>query len=127
VPIVGTRMQESELLMPDHAPSSIPTYSPTPTLAPPVVSPPPPGPTEFDSSGILDLVVRGAAERAVAKAMKVWEGSVKYYEETVKDWEKRLKRTSGRNAKRQKKEEKKSATQDDSGVVRLQREREIIE
>jgi len=38
VPIVATRMEESEPLMPDHAPPSTPTYSTTPAPAPPVVS-----------------------------------------------------------------------------------------
>jgi len=126
-PIVETRMQESELLMPDRAPPSIPTYSPTLTLAPPVVSPPPPRPTEFDYSKILDLNVRRAAERAAAKAMKAWEKSVKYYEKTVRDWEKAIEKNKQKKCEKAKKEEKKSASQDDSEVERLQREKEIIE
>ena len=77
VPIVGTRMQQSELLMPDHAPSSILTYSPTPRLALPAVSQLLLGLTELDYSKILDVIVRKTGERATAKEMKVWENSVK--------------------------------------------------
>ena len=58
--------------------------------------------------------------------MNVWEKSVGYCEKRSKIRKKQLKRTSGRNPKR-KREEKKSTTQDDSGVERLQREKERIE
>lgn len=69
-----------------------------------------------------------AAERAAANGMKVWEKRVKYYQKNgSRFWQKQLKIISGRNAKRKIKEEKKSATQDDSGVERLQREKERIE
>jgi len=76
-PIVATRMEESEPLMLDHSPSSIPTYSTTPTPAPPIISPPPPRPTEFDYSKIPNPSGRKTGERAGAMAMKVWENRVK--------------------------------------------------
>ena len=58
--------------------------------------------------------------------MKVWEKSVKYYEKTVRDWEKAIEQNEWEKCDKAKKEEKKSTTQDDSGVERLQREKEKI-
>jgi len=115
VPIVATRMEDPEPLMPDHAPPSTPTYSTTPAPAPPVVSPLPPRPTEFDYWTIPVPTGRKAAERSVAKAMKVWEKSVKYYEKPVKDWEKAIEKNEWKKRGKVKKEEKKLATQHDCG------------
>jgi len=60
-------MDESEAVMPDHAPPSIPPYSTTPAPAPLVVSPPSPRPTEFDYSKIPHLAMGKATEKAVFK------------------------------------------------------------
>ena len=127
VPIVATQMEESEPRMPDHAPPSIPTYSTTPAPAPPVASPLPPRPTEFDYSKIPDPTVRKAAEKAAAKSRKEWEKSVKDYEKTVKDREKAIEKNERKKREKAKKEEKKSATQHDREVDRLQREKERME
>jgi len=127
VPIIAAQMEKSEPPMPDHAPPSIPTYSTTPASAPPIVSPPPPGPTPLDYSKIPDPTVRKAAEKAAAKAMKVWEKRVKDYEGTVKDWEKAIEKNERKKCEKAKKEERKSTTPHDSGVERLRREKERME
>ena len=80
VPVIETSVVEAEPQMADHAPPSIPTCPTGLAPAPPVASPPPPKPAEFDYSTIPDPTVRKAAEKAAAGAMKVWEKSVKYYE-----------------------------------------------
>ena len=99
----------------DHASPSTPTYSTTPAPAPPVFSSPPPRPTECDYSKIPGLTGRKTAERAAAKAMKVWEKSVKNYEKTVKDWEKAIEKNERKKREKAKKEEKNSTTQHYSG------------
>jgi len=66
--------------MPDHSPSFIPTEFPTPAPASPVVSPPPPRPTEFDYLKILDLTPRKASRGGATRTMKVGEERVKNYE-----------------------------------------------
>jgi len=127
IPVIATQMKESEPPMPDHAPPSIPTDSATPAPAPPVASPLPPRPTEFDYSKIPDPTVRKAAEKAAAKAMKVWEKSVKDYEKTVKDWEKAIEKNERKKREKAKKDERKSATQHDRELERLRREKERME
>lgn len=127
VPVIETSVVEAEPQMPDHAPPSIPTCPTGSAPAPPVASPPPPKPAEFDYSQIPDPNVRKAAEKAAAKAMKVWEKSVKDYEKTVKDWEKACEKNERKKREKAKKEEKKSTAQHDGEVERLRREKERME
>ncbi|CAZ86613.1 unnamed protein product [Tuber melanosporum] len=124
VPAIETTMVGPEPLMLDHALPSIPSYS---SPAPPAVSPPPPKPTEFDYSQIPDATVRKAAEKAAAKAMKLWEKSVKDYEKVVKDWEKAIEKNERKKHEKAKKEGKKPASQHDGEVERLRLERERME
>ncbi|PWW74894.1 hypothetical protein C7212DRAFT_203389, partial [Tuber magnatum] len=127
VPIPEATAVVPEPMMPDHAPPSIPTYPTASAPAPPLISPPPPKPTEFDYSQIPDANVRKAAEKAAAKAMKLWEKSVKDYEKVVKDWEKALEKTERKKREKEKKEKRKSATQHDGEVERQRLEKERME
>ncbi|CUS11122.1 unnamed protein product, partial [Tuber aestivum] len=125
-PILETTAVAPEHGISDHG-SSTSVFSAASPPAPPVISPPPPKPTQFDYSQIPDATVRKAAEKAAAKAMKLWEKSVKDYEKVVKDWEKALEKTERKKREKEKKEKRKSATQHDGEVERLRLEKERME
>jgi len=127
VPVIETSVVEPEPQMPDYPPPSITTCLTASAPIPPVASPPPPRPAEFDYAKIPDPTVRKAAEKAAAKAMKVWEKSVKDYEKTVKDWEKACEKNERKKREKAKKEERKCTTQHDGEVERLRRENERME
>ena len=73
VSVIETKVVEAEPQMAVHASPSILTNPTGSAPASPVASLPPPRPAEFDYSKIPDPNVRKVAEKAAAKAMKVWE------------------------------------------------------
>ncbi|RPA92383.1 hypothetical protein L873DRAFT_1794290 [Choiromyces venosus 120613-1] len=128
VPIIETTVVDTEPPMPDHAPPSIPTHSTTSSPAPPGISPPPPKPAEFDYSQIPDATVRKAAEKAAAKAMKLWEQNVKEYEKTIKNRGKALEKAERKKREKAEKEKKSvTHTQNDGEIERLRLEKERME